>query len=60
MKHRNIDYGIREISPTEWEWTIYPKKEDGAIVRRNVTGTREQAEAACKREIDAGLDGHSN
>jgi len=58
MEHRGVEYAIRKIADNQWEWTIYGSKSSGAgKVRGTVTGTREDAEAACKREIDSGLDG---
>lgn len=60
MEHRGFEYGIRQTGDGQWEWTIYPRKERSGVVRGKVTGTREQAEMACKREIDLGLDHPSN
>jgi hypothetical protein len=54
MKHREIEYALKQLGPDKWQWTIHPRTGQG-VVRREIKGTREQAEAACKKEIDAGL-----
>jgi hypothetical protein len=56
MKYRGVNYGLKKLEPSDpekWEWKIYPKKEMGNVVRGEVIGTRDEAEAACKKEIDA-------
>lgn len=61
MEHRGIEFEVREFEPSKWPWTIYPKKElSPKIIGDEVCGTREAAVAACKREIDNGLDGKNN
>jgi hypothetical protein len=57
-----VEFGVKakEMVPSQWQWIIYPKKEDGPIVRGDVIGTCEDAIAACKREFDSGLDRKNN
>jgi hypothetical protein len=52
--HKGVEYGIREVgNPTEWKWTIYPKIGSGIAAKHGrVTGTREEAAAACKAAIE--------
>ncbi|SEF12982.1 hypothetical protein SAMN05444161_8858 [Rhizobiales bacterium GAS191] len=56
MRHRDIDYDVKEDEPSKWRWTIYPKKESGTPVRNETFyKTREAALFACIRAIDDGL-----
>lgn len=57
MKYREVEYAVKEINPGKWQWTIFPKKEQHGIVRRaDFYASREEAEDACKKEIDKGLN----
>lgn len=57
VRHRDIDYEVREIAPSRWRWTIYPKIEDGPkVVGESEYQSSELAGAACRAEIDQGLD----
>jgi hypothetical protein len=55
MQHRNINFAVKEIEPSEWRWTIYPKlgTHDKVISTISYVSIRE-AVAACEKEIDAG------
>jgi hypothetical protein len=55
MNHRGVEYAIKEAVPGKWQWTIYPKKEQQDKVARTGFASREEAEVACKKEIDSGL-----
>ncbi|SEE79112.1 hypothetical protein SAMN05519104_7499 [Rhizobiales bacterium GAS188] len=56
MRHRDIDYDVKEDEPSKWGWTIYPKKESGAPVRSETFyKSRDAALFACIRAIDDGL-----
>jgi hypothetical protein len=56
MDHRGTNFEVVELSPMKWRWTIYPKKSSAiGKVTREVTGTRQQATANCKLEIDRKL-----
>ena len=58
MKHRDIEFDIKEIEPHKWGWTIYQKIEKGPkVVGETRYRSREQAVAACKKEIGRALDG---
>ena len=61
MDHRGTDFEVVEVSPLKWRWTIYPKKSShiGAVTRE-VTGTRQQAIAQCRLEIDRKLERQRN
>ena len=61
MDHRGTDFEVVEVSPLKWRWTIYPKKSShiGAVTR-GVTGTRQQAIAQCRLEIDRKLERRRN
>jgi hypothetical protein len=56
MKHRKIEYGLKPLGQDKWQWTIYPRIGHG-VVCKEIKGSREQAEAECKKAIDEGLDG---
>jgi hypothetical protein len=64
VKYRDTDYGIEEFGPSKWGWTIYPKKEVGpkvvSIMEHMPYESYALAEAACKAEIDRGLDGKND
>jgi hypothetical protein len=46
-------FGVQPIGPHKWKWVIYPKIESGMSTQNGVvTGTRADAEAACKKAID--------
>ena len=54
MKHRTVDYDVKEVQPGRWRWIIYPPG-------RTIQGppkfrTREQAVAACMEEINNGIE----
>ena len=60
VEHRGVEYWVRKLDESRWEWTIYPSKNSRVSkARGTVRGSRDDAEAACKREIDSGLDGIS-
>jgi hypothetical protein len=57
MQHRNLEFDVVEVPPHKWRWTIYPKKSLGlGKVEREVWGTRRDAVAQCKLEIDRKLE----
>jgi hypothetical protein len=57
VDHRGIDFEVVEVSPFRWRWTIYGKKSSHVgKVMREVTGTRQEAVANCKLEIDRKLE----
>jgi hypothetical protein len=60
MKHRNTDYGVAEdpMLADKWRYTIYPTMEVGPkVVSSDLYSSYEEAEAACRNEIDLGLSG---
>jgi hypothetical protein len=51
--YKGVEYGTQQVSPNEWKWTIYPKVGSGIPAKRGkVSGTREEAKAACKAAIE--------
>jgi hypothetical protein len=57
MQHRNINFAVKEIEPSEWRWTIYPKLgTHGKVIGTISYVSIREAVAACEKEIDAGLD----
>jgi hypothetical protein len=59
--YRGVEFAITKGDDEQWNWTFYPKKNNGIVQRGQVKGTREQAEGACKKAIDAWLaDKNSN
>ena len=59
--HKGVEYGITDLGDGKWKWAFYPKKETGQSRHGEILGTREQAEIACRRAIDAWRDsGNSN
>jgi hypothetical protein len=57
MKYRDIEFGVKQIEQSKWRWTIYWKIELHAkVIGQETYESRDQAIAACKKEIDHGLD----
>jgi hypothetical protein len=55
MEHRNVRFSIDIIGVDTWRWTVFPAAL-GALMRVGQSrGTREQAIADCKGEIDSML-----
>ena len=51
--YKGVEYGVQQVGPDEWKWTIYPKVgSDIAAKRGKVRGTLEEAAAACKAAIE--------
>jgi hypothetical protein len=61
VDHRGTNFDVVEVSRYRWRWIIYPKKSLrlGKVVRE-VTGTRQEAIASCKLEIDRKLKRQQN
>jgi hypothetical protein len=57
-KHRGVDFFVKQLKPSEWQWTYYPKMLGGPVDPKvsGVSETQGQAEAACKKAIDERLD----
>ncbi len=60
LVHRTIGYGISRLKEGAWVWTYYPKIEDGRKTSGEVTGTWEDACAACRAAIDKWLGSTSD
>jgi hypothetical protein len=57
VKHRGIDFDVREKPPSWWHWKSYPKIEASPAVVGNMKfQTRAAAIAACIVEINSGFD----
>ena len=53
--YKGVEYGVQPAGPNEWKWTIYPKIGSGSGIpakHGKVSGTREEANAACKSAIE--------
>jgi hypothetical protein len=51
-----MNFEVVEVSPFRWRWVIYRKKSSHiGKVMREVAGTRQEAVANCKLEIDRKL-----
>jgi hypothetical protein len=56
MKHREIDYQTKQLADGSWQWTILPKGSRGRpIISQQRYATQDDADQACKDEIDRGL-----
>jgi len=53
--YRGIEFGVFETQPGEWNWSYYPKMENGNKKTGQTKGARENAIAACKAAIDEWL-----
>ena len=60
MKHRDIDFDVNEVAPSEWRWTIYQKLPAPKVVGKISFATHDEAVEACRQEIDDGLDWKNN
>jgi hypothetical protein len=49
VRHRDIDYDVKEDEPSKWRWTIYPKKESGTPVRNETFYGDQPQRARCSR-----------
>ncbi len=50
--YRGVEYCVYAGNPGDWEWKYYPKVGEGIATGGRVSGTRENAIAACKVAID--------
>jgi hypothetical protein len=51
--YKGVEYGVQRVGPAEWKWAIHPKVGSGISAKRGkVSGTREEADAACKVAIE--------
>ena len=57
MKHRHVEYTVREIEPRQWQWHIFPRGQPGPVVTSpGKFPSREAAVQACIEEINNGLE----
>ena len=54
MKHRTVEYDVREIQPGHWRWSISPGNQ--MIQGTDEYRTRERAVEACQAEINNGIE----
>jgi hypothetical protein len=54
--YKGVEYGITNLGDGKWKWVFYPNKKEGQSQHGEIVGTREQAEIACKKAIDAWRD----
>ena len=51
--YKGVEYSLQQVGPREWRWTIRPKIGSGISAKRGkMSGTREEAAAACKAAIE--------
>ena len=55
MKYRSVNFEVDLLSVDRWRWTILPRRAADLTLIGQVNGTRDQAAAYCKSEIDAML-----
>src|SRR5476651_1302780 len=53
--YKGIEYGLTDLGNDRWAWAFYSKSEGALAHRGEATGTREHAEMACMRAINAWL-----
>jgi hypothetical protein len=54
MKHRTVDFDVREVEPGLWHWNIYPGNH---LIRGPAKyRSRELAVEACLSEINDGIE----
>jgi hypothetical protein len=53
MIHRDISFKIEILGLSSWRWTIEPRSQPGFTYIGVAYGTREEAIAHCKAEIEA-------
>jgi hypothetical protein len=58
--YRDVEYMITALGSNKWKWAFYPKKEEGSVHRGEVTGTEDQAVAACRGAIDVWHNGKNS
>ena len=58
MDHRGIEFDVKEMagSPVQWRWIVYRRQPYGRVALGEMIGTRDEAIALCKIEIDCGFD----
>ena len=54
VKHRTVEYDVREVQPGLWRWSIYPGNQ--LVQGTSIYRTRERAVAACLAEINDGIE----
>jgi hypothetical protein len=53
VKHRDVDYTVRELGPRRWHWHIFPPGQASPIVTSDHNfSSRERAVEACLGEIN--------
>ena len=60
VAYRGVEFAIRECGERRWEWTYFPKKEQGSKAAGEITGAYEEALKACEAAIDKFLAMTSN
>jgi len=54
VRHRTVDFDVREVEPGRWRWIIYTS--DGTVRDPAVYRSRERAVEACHAEINDGIE----
>lgn len=54
-KYRSVEYKMIQRGTEGWVWTYYPEVGTGLKQSGMATGSRDDAELACKRAIDTFL-----
>jgi hypothetical protein len=53
MKYRNVNFEVDILGVGVWRWTILPRRASDLTLIAQARGTRDEAIAHCKTEIDA-------
>jgi hypothetical protein len=57
MKHRSVEYSVREVEPRLWRWYVVPTAVSRELViSSHKFGSREAAVEACMEEINNALE----
>ncbi len=54
-KYRGVEYDVHRSDNGRWQWTVYPDRREG-IPFGDLVENEVEAQAACRAEIDAGLE----
>jgi hypothetical protein len=52
--YRGLEFSVRRLNDGQWEWAVYPKKEEGARFA-GCEENEQKAITACKANIDGWL-----
>jgi hypothetical protein len=56
MKHRNVEYSVREVEPRLWRWYVVPIWASKFVISSPKFQSREAAVEACMEEINNAIE----